>query len=330
MRPWRSKASEEVAVLIPAYMSASFLDRTLHFARGQTHTAIRIIVSVDAGSDDSAAIAHRHAALDPRIAVHEQSDRMGWAGNVNFLIDRVETPYYFLYFHDDIVLPQYVQALLSMLQADSNAAGVYCDMGHFGASDHVSVGPAYTGGTVARLLTLLLSPQRGSPLRALLRTDKAGHLKIPDIGSGGFWANEPFLMDMISAGPLLHLDEVLYLRWNDREDGLTDGWKKLAPAVVVAGWKANIEQRLQIIERVTDRENERVALRFALFLHVFPHLQPICEDRDNDLVRSPADFHPVFAEPGTPDVLAGFGAALESFGRDRYTHCMAQGLYDDN
>ncbi|MAT95460.1 MAG: hypothetical protein CME59_23070 [Halioglobus sp.] len=318
----------EVSVLIPAYMAEAFIDRTLHFARGQTFNRLAIHVSVDAGSDDTAGIVRRHAERDPRVVLHSQASRLGWAGNVNFLIERVDTPFFFIYFHDDILLPQYTQVLLDTLARHATSAGAYCDLCQFGATQRISSGPAYTGDLLQRLLTLMLSLERGSPLRAMLRSDRAGHLRLPTDAAAGFWANEPFLMDMVAAGPLQHVTEVLYMRWNNRPGGLTDGWKQLPPADAVSGWRANIDTRLELIQQLADSERDCRALRFALFLHAFPAMQGLAQTYGEALFSTPAEFHPLFADPDTPAALAGYGEPLETLARDRYAFCMAQGFYD--
>jgi glycosyltransferase involved in cell wall biosynthesis len=316
-----SSGSADVSILIPAYMAASFIDRTLYFARGQTHAAVSIVVSVDAADDNTPDIVRAHAAADSRIVLHVQEQRLGWAGNLNFLLEQVATPYFFIYFHDDILLPQYCERMLETLRAHPQAAGAYCDMGHFGATDHVSTGPAYLGSTVERLLTLMLAPHRGSPLRAMLRSGNAGHVRLPQIGSGGFWANEPFLMEMLAAGPLQHVPQVLYLRWNRRSGSLTDGWRKLAPHAIAAGWRSNIEARLQTISRVTQATAERQALVFALFLQVFPAVRELRDDHGVLLFPTPASLHPLFARPGTPQLLDHYSRHIGDWADARFKLC---------
>jgi hypothetical protein len=313
----------EVSILIPAYMAASFIDRTLYFACGQTYHAVSIVVSIDAGDDQTADIVRSHAAADSRIIVHEQEERLGWAGNVNFLLGEVRTPYFFIYFHDDILLPQYTDHMLATLRAHPQAAGAYCDMGHFGATDHLSTGPAYLGSAGERLLTLLLAPQRGSPLRAMLRSECAGQLRFLDMGTGGFWANEPFLMEMLLAGPLEHVPEVLYLRWGGRDGGLTDGWSKLASQAIVAGWSANVEARLNIVSRAAIDTAERESLVFALFLNTFPVVRELRDERGTLLFPTAASLHPLLAAPGTPELLAARSAKMQGWAKERFEMCGA-------
>jgi hypothetical protein len=56
-----------VSVVVPAYNAARTLDATLRSARGQTHERLEIIVVDDGSTDDTPAIAARHAAEDPRV-----------------------------------------------------------------------------------------------------------------------------------------------------------------------------------------------------------------------------------------------------------------------
>ena len=316
-----------VSILIPAYNSEPFIDRTLWFARGQKLGAVKILLSIDAGSDNTHALALRHAREDARLLVQQQHTRLGWAGNVNWLLEQVDTPFFCLYFHDDILLPQYTGHLLHVLEKSPQAAGVYCAMGHFGASDHVSAGPEYHGSPCKRLLTLLLHPERGSPLRALLRTEVAGGIRLPDMGSNGFWANEPFLMQMLLSGPLAYSPEALYLRWNRRSGGLTEGWKRLSTAEVVTGWRANIDARLEIIESATHSASERDALRFALFLHAFAPIAALYEEDGHTGLPQLEAFHPLFADPGTPELLRGCGELIETQGAERYARYLQHRQY---
>lgn len=315
--------ADEVTILIPAYQSAAFIDRTLLFARGQTHASLRIVVSVDAGDDNTGELVQAHAAQDARIVLHEQKARLGWVGNVNFLLGQVTTPYFFIYFHDDIILPQYTQWMLDHLQKYPDAAGVYCDMGHFGASDKISRGPNYTGPTTGRLLKLMLAPERGSPLRALLRSTKAGHIRLPDMGSGGFWANEALLLDMLAAGELEQLSQVLYLRWSQRSGGLTDGWKQLLPADISRGWRANVAVRLQSIENAGVTTAERKVLEYALFLQVFPAVKHLADEHGRHLFPTPADLHPRFADLEAGANFAQFGHDIANWAAERAAQCEA-------
>jgi glycosyltransferase involved in cell wall biosynthesis len=115
----------DVSVCIPAYEAAAFIDRTLACARRQTHARLRILVSIDASEDATESICRRHAAGDPRIEVLAQPRRLGWSENANAVLARVRTPFCFLYFHDDIIVPDYVARLREALLQRPDAASAH-------------------------------------------------------------------------------------------------------------------------------------------------------------------------------------------------------------
>ncbi|MGB5134025.1 MAG: glycosyltransferase family 2 protein [Prochlorococcaceae cyanobacterium] len=287
--------SREVSILIPAYEAEHFIDRTLLFARGQTHQACRILVSVDKCGDATAHRAHLHSAEDRRVKVIEQRVRQGWAGNVNALLERVETPYFCLYMHDDIIVPQYVEFLLALLEANPHAASAHCDMAHFGGSDHTSAARAYAGPTASRLACFLLAPQRGSPLRSLVRTSKAGDLRLPTDAQGGFWANEPFLLKLMAAGAALALPNSLYLRWQLRPGGLTDGWRGMDPQQGFECLRRNIATEIRTIRAALQTRPERQTAIAALYLFHLPRLLGVEKQAGCPLFKQPQDLHPAFA-----------------------------------
>jgi len=288
--------SDEVSILVPAYQAEGFIDRTLYLARGQTHRRCRILVAVDESTDGTVQIARRHARDDARVSVHAHRQRKGWAGNVNSLLARVETPYYFIYFHDDVLLPQYTETLLHALAGRPDAASVHCDMGHFGGGDHVSHACTYDGTGVERLLTFFLSPERGSPLRSLIRRDAAPDLRLPENAVAGLWANEPFLLRLLSAGPALAVPQSLYLRWDKRTGSLTDGWRGLSGEEVLAGHRANLGTMFEIIDGVAEEDEDVRALTVALFLAFVPHLRDLEDGMAAAFIAEPAGLHPPFAD----------------------------------
>jgi glycosyltransferase involved in cell wall biosynthesis len=288
----------DVSILIPAYASAAFIDRTLLCARRQTHEDIAILVSVDRCDDGTAERAHAHAADDRRIGVFVQRERLGWAANVNFLLDQTDTPFRFLYFHDDLIEPAYTATLLAALRSAPAAASAHCDMGHFGGGDSVSLGRAYAGPAFRRLLTFMLAPYRGSPLRSMTRADAAGDLRLPHSESGAVWANEPFLMALIARGPALHVPQILYRRWDKRGGGLTDSWRALSPERVLAGHKANLVRVMSIIDDAARDENERRVLECAAYLYILPQVRAL--EAPGLLFRAPEELHPRFAHLAPP------------------------------
>jgi glycosyltransferase involved in cell wall biosynthesis len=295
-----------VSICIPAWQAEPFIDRTLTCARRQTYRNVRILVSVDWSSDQTLAICRRHAADDPRVAVFSHSRRLGWAANCNFLLDQVESDFFFLYFHDDIILPEYTERLLSRLAAHPKAASSHCDMGHFGGSEAVSVGRDYLGPTAQRLATFLVA-QRGSPLRSLTRSHYRNLLRMPTDAAGGFWANIPYLMRLFAAGEAVHLPEILYHRWDKRPGGLTDGWTRFTIEQIHAGYQANARAGMEIIQRFVCCPTERAFLVFCLYLRIMQGVRTSEQRLGIEAVLPAGQIHAAFAQIAPPTELWHFG-----------------------
>lgn len=308
----------EVSILIPAYQAEAFIRRTLDFAAGQTFGDVAIIVSVDASSDNTLAIVADAAARDARMIVHRQEERLGWARNVNFLLDRVETPFHFIYFHDDIIVPQYVERLLAGLKAASDAASANCDMAHFGASNQITTGRAYPGDTVTRLLSLMLTPNRGAPLRSMMRRTLTKHLRLPEGKSGGVWVNEPFLLDLVASGPAVYVPGAHYLRWDQRSGGLTDGWKDLTLDQHVESCRQNLADSMSIVDRAGIAGADRPALLLACWLWSHRWIAALERSSGHILITAPEALHPALAELPTPAVFDCFGPEIAGWGRARF------------
>lgn len=309
----------EVSICIPAWQSHDFIGRTLDHALRQTYPRVRILVSVDNCNDGTAEICHAYARRDSRIEVFVQQQRLGWARNVNFLLDRVDTEFFFLYFHDDVIEPGYVERLLQALQQRPDVLSAHCDMGHFGASQLVSRGFDYLGSIADRLGFFLVAPDRGSPLRSLTRSSAldAG-LRLPTDAVEGLWANEPYLMQLFALGPALRVPETLYLRWDKRAGGLTDGWRSLTLEQQYSGYRANAAAFMAIIAAADVGEAEREALRFCVCVHLLPRVRAIEKQYGNAKPKPAAEVHPAFAYDAVPAELSQLGPRIEAWALERH------------
>jgi glycosyltransferase involved in cell wall biosynthesis len=118
--------SQLVSVVIPAYNAAATLDETLRSVRSQTHRALEIIVVDDGSSDDTHAIAERHASADDRVQVLTQLNsgvaaarNAGWHHARSDLIAFVDA--------DDLWAPSKIRRQMQVLQAGGERVGlVYC------------------------------------------------------------------------------------------------------------------------------------------------------------------------------------------------------------
>jgi glycosyltransferase involved in cell wall biosynthesis len=315
----RRGAAAEVSVCIPAWRAAGFIDRTLRCAREQTHDALRIVVSIDLSDDGTEEICSAHARADGRVEIHTHCERLGWARNVNFLLDHVDTELAFLYFHDDIIEPTYAERLIGTLRDRPDAASAHCDVGHFGGSNWVNPGRQYEGTAVERVVTFLVAPERGSLLRSVLRrTLLDDGLRMPTGSNAGVWANEPFLMKLVAAGPALRVPETLYKRWDQRDGGLTDGWLSLGVDEIIDGHRVNAEYALAVIDGMRPLPEERAVLLFALFVNMTGRMRTAERMYDAATVSPPERLLPVFAGMTVPPALHTLPAPLRNWAERAY------------
>jgi len=226
----------------------------------------------------------------------------------------VESEFAFLYFHDDLIEPTYSERLVGALRERPDAASAHCDVGHFGGSEKVITGRGFEGPAPQRLLEFLTALRRPSLLRSMMRTEIAGDLRLP-AGARGIWANQPFLSQMIAAGPVLHVPEVLYRRWEKREGGLTESWRKLPFEEIIAGYRANAEGALETIDGLGATFEERELLLFALHLYLTARLRRAEAQYGAGAVHPPELLHPEFAGMTVP-------AAVERLPQDLRHRCM--------
>ncbi|MGR9073748.1 MAG: glycosyltransferase family 2 protein [Gammaproteobacteria bacterium] len=291
----------DVTVCIPAYRAASFIDRTINCALAQTHKSIRILISVDKCEDDTAEICRRHAREDPRIEVVVHPERLGWSKNVNSAIDRVDTEYFFVYFHDDIISPSYVERLLKVMKDRTDAASAHCDLIEFGLLDEIKPANSYEGPAIRRLIEFLMT-RKGTALRSLMRTDAViKSLRFPEILGDNQWAVYPFHLELLAAGPALGLSAPLYKRWN-RNGSLTrsKNWLHDDMDSFLNSQRESAKICLDIVERAAQTPGQRKigCYCLALFFLRFTREQEL---RMNDLkLRNSAVISEKFSDFSLP------------------------------
>jgi glycosyltransferase involved in cell wall biosynthesis len=122
----RTTDPQLVSVVIPAYNAAATLDETLRSVRSQTHRALEIIVVDDGSTDDTRAIAERHAAIDQRVQVVSQ-DNAGVAAARNTGWRRARSDLIAFLDADDLCAPTRIERQAQVMQQRGQRVGlVYC------------------------------------------------------------------------------------------------------------------------------------------------------------------------------------------------------------
>lgn len=305
----------DVTICIPAWQAEHFIDRTLTCARVQTYSNIRILVSVDASTDGTLDICRAHARDDRRVEVIDQRDRLGWSRNANGLLDRVDTEFFFLYFHDDIIEPSYTERLLDTLRTHAEALSVHCDLQRFGNQDAVDPGNNYVGSPRDRLITFMTGPVKGTPLRSLVRSQLlADGLRFAEIGTDGFWRCHPFLFTLLGSGPALRHPEVLYRRWF-RDGSLTTNWTPRTTDELVEGQRESARACGAIIDRLVTEADQRTLLHYCLSLFIMHWTRQYELLMGHVPLIAPDVISPTFPWSVPPPAFAGLDLTMQNWVR---------------
>ena len=107
-----ASSGPNVSVLIPVYNSETYLDQCLDSVINQSLKDIEIIIIDDGSTDGSPAIIQRYQDSDDRVRVITKSNS-GYGDSLNIGIDFAEGEYISIVESDDLIQPDFLEALYS-------------------------------------------------------------------------------------------------------------------------------------------------------------------------------------------------------------------------
>lgn len=161
---------EEVTLGVPVHRGRDFVAETLGSIRDQTHRDLRVLISVD-GPDPESEEACRPFLDDTRFRMVVQPENLGWAQNISWLMDQVETPFWCYQQQDDLLDPRYLETLVDHARTAPKASIVYCDIETFGDMEGTITQPSLTGTPFARQMIQLVGRHSAVAFRGLTRLD---------------------------------------------------------------------------------------------------------------------------------------------------------------
>lgn len=111
--------NEKIDILLPTYNGEKYLREQLDSILNQTYKDIRLIISDDCSKDMTVQILKEYEQKDDRIKVYVQQQNLGCVKNIEFLLEKVENPYYMLADQDDVWLPEKVEKSLEKLKQEN-------------------------------------------------------------------------------------------------------------------------------------------------------------------------------------------------------------------
>jgi glycosyltransferase involved in cell wall biosynthesis len=111
-----------VTIGVPVYNSGNLLEQCLENLAAQTYTDFAAIVLDNASTDNTAAVAERVAARDPRFTYRRQPENRGPLRNFEDVLAMAETPYFMWRADDDLSDVNFIERLVSLLDQNPAAA----------------------------------------------------------------------------------------------------------------------------------------------------------------------------------------------------------------
>jgi glycosyltransferase involved in cell wall biosynthesis len=203
-----------VSVGLPTYNGERYLREALDSLVGQDYANLEILVSDNASTDATFAIASAYAAKDPRVRATRHDKNMGPAANFNFVLQQTHGELFMWAADDDRWEPRYVSACLAALRRHP-AAVLACSRLDFVGED---VDPEYE-----RNYTGFDNPDLSSPsVRARIRDlmSRPGWYQIYGLIRREALGTDPLmsmyggdvvlLVRLALRGPFARVDEVLF------------------------------------------------------------------------------------------------------------------------
>lgn len=111
-----------VSIGLPVFNGAEMVADALANLAGQTFTDFEVVVSDNASTDDTAAIVERFAARDPRFRLIRQPGNIGAFENFRAVAEAATSELFLWRAHDDLTTPNYIAALLALIEDGAELA----------------------------------------------------------------------------------------------------------------------------------------------------------------------------------------------------------------
>lgn len=119
--------SPRVSIGLPVFNGEQYLAEAIEAHLGQTFTDFEIIVSDNASTDGTEAIARSYAARDRRVRYHRNPANVGAPKNFNLAFERSRGDYFKWSAHDDRIEPGFLGQCVAALDGDPSV--VLCSTG---------------------------------------------------------------------------------------------------------------------------------------------------------------------------------------------------------
>jgi len=259
-----------VTIGVPVYRGQDDLPITLECVRTQSYPNLDVLISVDAGDQESARACEPFLRSDPRFRMQVQPSRLGWAGNTDWTMRNRRGEFYIFQQHDDQVSPTYVADLVEAAVRVPNAAICFAEARSSGVRNFLSSGFPLSGASPLERALVYLETLDCVPFRGLIRGSalaSTSGLLLSDFDPFDSYGTEMRFMAQLALsgefqfvpGPIyfkrLHGENLHLKRLNWSDDKRQLAWASLAAwmAEVIVPAGPTLGQRQQLFDAVLDR-----------------------------------------------------------------------------
>jgi len=209
--------ADAVTVLVPAYRSSPRFTGMLASMAAQEHRHLIVRVSIDHAPD--AELPHIPPMEHVELQLVPQTHRLGWVGNVNFLLGTVATPYFMLVPHDDQLSAEYIRTAVETLEHHPTAVAAHGGLRFHGIRDgQVHLEASIMGSRLDRVRTYLERGPHlaGLPQRGVIRSEPLmDGVRYRTSRSDGQFANDLWMLEVLLYGETLSIDGIWYDKYTD-------------------------------------------------------------------------------------------------------------------
>lgn len=128
-----SVSKPRVSIGLPAYNGEASIRRTIDSVLNQTFTDFKLIISDNASTDSTSLICEEYAKKDKRILYIRQKKNIGVTANWRFVQNQANSQYFAWIGADDIMLPQFLEKNVRILDSEKNVVASMSKIMLFGA-----------------------------------------------------------------------------------------------------------------------------------------------------------------------------------------------------
>jgi len=160
----------EITICIPAYRSENLIAKTLQSAQCQSFGNFVVEIGLEPTDDSYKTynVCEKYLA-DSRFNLSVNPKVLGWAQNISNLLKKVDTPYFIILPHDDILHPDYLSILYEAIKEQPHVSVAYADMFYIGNTRGEKFLALDNDNLFSRLLSFFLAGAEAVPWRGVTR-----------------------------------------------------------------------------------------------------------------------------------------------------------------